>query len=100
LQAERFTDVKGPVIAMFSVPEAYTFDGDVKLTAPLTTQTFPAEKVELIANGKMLKITFDKALIDNNVPAGDAVPLTVSVNFMHEGVQKKVTSTTNVRVVK
>ena len=99
-QAERFTDVKGSVIAMFRVPADYTFDGAVKLTAPLTTQTFPAEKAEMISNGRMLKITFDKGLIDNNVPAGEAVPLTVSANFLHEGVQKKLTSTTNVRVVK
>ena len=99
-RAERFTDVKGPIIAMFRVPAGYTFDGDVKLTAPLTTQTFPAEEAEMIANGKKLKITFDKGLIDNNVPAGDAVPLTVSANFMHDGVQKKLTSTTNVRVLK
>jgi len=54
----------------------------------------------MIANGKKLKITFDKGLIDNNVPAGDAVPLTVSANFMHDGVQKKLTSTTNVLVLK
>jgi quinohemoprotein ethanol dehydrogenase len=99
-QAERFTDVKGPIIAMFRVPAGYALDGDVKLTAPLTTQTFPAEKAEVIANGKMLKITFDKGLIDNNMPAGDAVPLTVSVNFIHEGQQKQLTSTALVKVVK
>src|SRR5438477_561142 len=99
-RAERFTDVKGPIIAMFRVPAGYTFDGDVKLTVPLTTQTFPAEEAEMMAEGKKLKIIFDKGLIDNNVPAGDAVPLTVSANFMHDGVQKKLTSTTNVRVLK
>lgn len=95
-----FTSVKGPVIAMFEVPEGYTFDGDVRLTAPLTTQTFPAEKADVIDGGRTLKITFEKGLIDNNMPAGDEVPLTVSANFMHEGVQKKLTSTTNVRVLK
>jgi glucose dehydrogenase/plastocyanin len=100
LAAERFTDVKGPIIAMFKVPAGYTFDGNVELTTPLTAQTFAAEEVETIADGKKLKIIFDKGLIDNNVPAGDAVPLTVSANFMHGGVQKKLTSTTNVRVVK
>jgi quinohemoprotein ethanol dehydrogenase len=94
--------VQGPAIALFKVPAGYTFDGDVRLTAPLTTQTFPAEKVEMIRSvgGRRLKITFDKGLIDNNMPAGDAVPLTVSVNFLHQGVQKKVTSTTNVCVLK
>jgi len=100
LRAERFTDVKGPIIAMFRVPAGYTFDGDVKLTVPLTAQTFPAEEAEMMAEGKKLKIIFDKGLIDNNVPAGDAVPLTVSANFMHDGMQKKLTSTTNVRVLK
>jgi len=85
---------------MFRVPAGYTFDGDVKLTVPLTAQTFPAEEAEMMAEGKKLKIIFDKGLIDNNVPAGDAVPLTVSANFMHDGVQKKLTSTTNVRVLK
>ena len=45
-------------------------------------------------------ITFDKSLIDNNVPAGDAVPLTVSANFMDGGVQKKLVSTATVRVAK
>jgi len=101
-RAERFTGVQGPAIALFKVPAGYTFDGDARLTAPLTTQTFPAEKVEMIRSvgGRRLKITFDKGLIDNNMPAGDAVPLTVSVNFLHQGVQKKVTSTTNVCVLK
>jgi hypothetical protein len=100
LAAEKFTDVKGPIIAMFRVPAGYTFDGNVKLTVPLTAQTFDPQKAEMIANGRMLKLTFDKGLIDNNVPAGDAVPFAVSANFMHEGVQKKLASTANVRVTK
>jgi plastocyanin len=99
-RAERFSSVQGPAVAMFKIPAGYTFDGDAKLTAPLTTQKFAAQKVEKTADGKMLRITFDKALIDNNMPAGDAVPLTVSVNFIHQGVQKKLTSTANARVLK
>jgi quinohemoprotein ethanol dehydrogenase len=99
-RAERFSSVQGPAVAMFKIPAGYTFDGDAKLTAPLTTQKFAAQKVEKTADGKMLRITFDKALIDNNMPAGDAVPMTVSVNFIHQGVQKKLTSTANARVLK
>ena len=48
----------------------------------------------------MLIVTFDKALIDNNMPAGDAVPLVVTANFMHDGVQKQLSSTATVRVMK
>ena len=44
--------------------------------------------------------TFDKALIDNNMPVGDAVPLVLTANFMNAGVQKQLRSTANVRVVK
>jgi quinohemoprotein ethanol dehydrogenase len=100
LRAAKFTDVKGPIIAMFRVPAGYTFDGNVKLTVPLTAQTFDPANAEMIANGKMLKLTFDKGLIDNNVPVGDAVPFTISANFMHDGVQKKLQSTANVQVTK
>jgi hypothetical protein len=100
-QAEKFTDVKGPVIAMFDFPKGYTFDGNVQLTTPLTQQTFEPEKAETIANGKKLKITFSKGLLDNNIPVGDAVPLTVTANFLdNNGVQRKLSSTTNVQVVK
>jgi hypothetical protein len=92
--------VRGPVIAMLEIPDGYTFDGNVELTMPLTTRKIAAEKAEVIAGGRRLKITFEKGLIDHNIPAGDAVPLTVSANFMHEGLQKKLTSTTHVRVLK
>lgn len=95
-----FTSVKGPVIAMLEIPDGYTFDGNVQLTAPLTTRKFAAEKAQVINGGKTLSITFEKGLIDNNIPAGDMVPLTVSANFMHEGLQTKLTSTTHVRVLK
>ena len=88
------------IIAMFRVPAGYTFDGNVKLTVPLTAQTYEPEKAEMVADGKMLKLTFEKGLIDNNVPAGQAVPFAVSANFLHGGVQKKLASTANVRVTK
>jgi hypothetical protein len=45
-------------------------------------------------------LAFDRALLDNNLPPGDAVPLTLSANFMQGGVQKKLISTATVRVAK
>jgi quinohemoprotein ethanol dehydrogenase len=95
-----FTSVRGPVIAMFDLLAGYTLDGDVKLVTPLTSQTFPADKAEMIANGKKLKITFDKGSVDNNIPAGDAVPLTVTASFIHGGVQTKLSSTAAVQALK
>ena len=54
----------------------------------------------MTSDGRTLIVTFDKALIDNNLPEGDAVPLIVTANFMNAGVQKQLMSTANVRVVK
>ncbi len=99
----QFTSVQGLLTATFKLPAAgYTLDGlgSVKLQTPLTQQLFDAKTASVSGDGRTLVITFDKGLLDNNIPAGDAVPLTVSANFMHEGVQKKLTSTTNVRAVK
>ena len=97
-----FTSVHGLVTAMFKLPAGHTLDGkeSVQLRTPLTQQPFSPVTAAQTADGRTLIVTFDKGLIDNNVPAGDAVPLTVSANFMHGGVQKKLTSTANVRVVK
>lgn len=97
-----FTSVKGDVTARFELPAGYTLDGQesVELITPLTTQPFSAANAVTEDNGRTLIVTFDKALIDNNIPAGDAVPLTVQGNFMHDGLQKKLTSTTTVRVIK
>ena len=72
----------------------------MQLKTPLTTQLFPVTTASTTADGKTLIVTFDKGLIDNNMPAGDAVPLTVTANFINGGVQKKLTSTANVQVVK
>ena len=85
---------------MFKVPAGYTFDGNVQLTTPLTTQTFNPVQTSVMADGKTLMLTFDKSLLDNNLPAGDAVPLTVTANFLNAGVQKKLASTATVRVTK
>jgi quinohemoprotein ethanol dehydrogenase len=97
-----FTGVQGLATAMFKLPAGYTLDGNdsIKLSTPLTQQLLDATTASTTADGRTLVITFDRALIDNNIPAGDAVPLTVSANFMHAGVQKKLTSTAVVRAVK
>lgn len=95
-----FTSVQGLVTASFKLPAGYTLDGKVELTTPLTAQAFPATSAKATSDGRTLVVTFDKALVDNNIPQGDSVPLTVSANFIHQGVQKKLTSTASVRVVK
>jgi hypothetical protein len=43
---------------------------------------------------------FGKADLDNNLPEGDAVPLTLVANFQHNADQQQFTSTATVRVVK
>jgi len=95
-----FTGVQGLVTAMFRVPAGYTFDGNVQLKTPLSTTLFAAVTASMTSDGTTLIATFDKALIDNNMPAGTAVPLVVTANFMNGGVQKQLASTANVRVVK
>ncbi|MEF7616658.1 PQQ-binding-like beta-propeller repeat protein [Aquincola sp. MAHUQ-54] len=97
-----FTSVQGLVTATFKLPAGYVLDGmdSVKLKTPLTNELFTPVQAKATSDGKSLVLSFDKALIDSNIPVGDAVPLIVTANFMHEGVQKKLTSTANVRVVK
>jgi quinohemoprotein ethanol dehydrogenase len=95
-----FTSVNGHITARFAVPAGYTLDGNVILKTPLSTATFPAATAKMTGNGRTLIATWDKAVIDNNVPAGDAVPLVMNANFMHEGVQKQLTSTATARILK
>jgi glucose dehydrogenase/plastocyanin len=95
-----FTSVQGLVTAMFRVPAGYTLDGNIRLKTPLSTTQFTPVQTSVSADGRTLIVTFNKAQIDNNMPAGDAVPLTLSANFMNAGVQKQLVSTANVRVVK
>ena len=64
------------------------------LTAALMVANFAAQ------SGNLVKANFNKADIDNNVPAGTSVPLTFTANFINNGVQKKLTSTVNMQVVK
>jgi quinohemoprotein ethanol dehydrogenase len=96
-----FTSVNGHITAMFTVPEGHTFEeGSVKLRTPLTAQLFEAATAKVTGNGRTLIATWDKSLIDNNVPAGEAVPLVMTVNFMNAGVQKQLTSTATARILK
>jgi hypothetical protein len=85
---------------MFRVPTGYTLDGNVRLKAPLSDALFAPVTTNVTGDGSMLIVTFDKAELDNNMPAGDAVPLVVTANFMNAGVQKQLSSTATVRVMK
>ena len=95
-----FTGVTGEVTAHFEIPNGYTLDGEVTLKTPLTTTLFPAVSVHVTGSGKQLQARFNRADIDNNMPAGNSVPLTFTANFMNGGVQKQLTSTALVRVIK
>lgn len=95
-----FTGVKGFITAMLKIPAGYTLDGSVKLKTPLSPALFAAASAKVSDDGTMLIATFDKAEIDNNVPAGDAVPLVLTANFMDGGVQKQLRSTATVNVMK
>lgn len=90
----------GLVTAHFEVPRGYRFDGDVWIRTPLTSTLFPAVSKHVSADGRRLIVQFSKDDIDNNVPQGDQVPLTVIANFLHRGVQRQLTSTAYVKVVK
>jgi plastocyanin len=99
-----FTSVTGVLTARLSVPDGYTLDtgygAKVTIKAPLSNELFEATSVEVTGAGKFLVATFNIADLDNNMDAGNAVPLTVSGLFMNGGVQKRLTSTANVRVIK
>jgi quinohemoprotein ethanol dehydrogenase len=100
LRAEIFTQVDGMITAHFDVPEGYTPDGGITLKTPLSTTLFTPVSSNLGSNGSKLVAQFSKAEIDNNVPAGNAVPLVFSANFISGGVQKQLTSTATVKIVK
>jgi plastocyanin len=95
-----FTDVHGVVTALFRVPAGYKLDGDVKLRTPLSSTLFEAASTNAALNGRLLVAHFRKSDIDNNIPEGDAVPLVLMANFIHDGQQKQLASTALVRVVK
>jgi plastocyanin len=93
-----FTGVHGQVTARLDIPDGYVLDGDVVLLTPLSESPVPA--VSAKSSGNQLIAAFDKADIDNNVPEGDAVPLTLVANFLHNGVQTQLTSTATPRILK
>ena len=97
-----FTGVTGTVQAVMTVPAGWTLDKatPVKLTGPLTPQTFAAATASLPAGGTKLTVAFNKADIDNNLPVGDEVPVKITANFLDKGVQKKLEGTVKVKVVK
>jgi len=107
-----FTSVTGVVTAILTVPAGWTMGpgpvglgdptiGPVTISMPLTAKTFNPVTAAMSADGTSLIASFNKADIDNNVPVGDAVPLTVSANFLDaSGVQKKLQGTATVRVLK
>jgi plastocyanin len=103
-----FTGVNGTMQAMITVPAGWTLDkgpvgdpstGPVIMVTPLTTQTFNA--VSTAVDDGVLVAAFNRADIDNNVPSGDTVPLTVTANFLDSnGVQRKLQGTATVKVMK
>jgi glucose dehydrogenase len=93
-----FTGVNGVFAAVLDIPPGHKLDGDVVLRTPLSQTPVPAVKTFTI--GRKLIVLFQKADIDNNVPEGDAVPLTLVANFLHNGVQKQLSSTATARIVK
>jgi hypothetical protein len=97
-----FTGVKGTVQATMTVPAGWTLDAatPVTLTGPLTPQTFAATSASLAPGGTTLTVGFNKAEIDNNLPVGDEVAVTITANFFDQGVQKKLAGTAKVKVVK
>ncbi len=95
-----FTGVYGVVTAFFRVPEGYRFDGDVVLKTPLSETLIPAAHANAAGRGQVLIAQFRKSDIDNNIPQGDAVPVTLMANFTKDGEQQQLMSTVNVQVVK
>jgi glucose dehydrogenase/plastocyanin len=96
-----FTGVKGVITAHFSIPDGYRSEGEVTLRTPLSTTLFSPVSTNAGSNGKQLVAQFAKAVIDNNIPEGDAVPLVLTANFINSaGEQKQLTSTAYVKVVK
>ncbi|MCO8276145.1 PQQ-binding-like beta-propeller repeat protein [Actinoplanes sp. TRM 88003] len=93
-----FTGVDGVVLATLQLPAGYRLDGDVVLRTPLSSTPVKARSATVI--GRTLTVLIDRARLDNNVPEGAAVPLTLVGTFRHDGKQEQLTSTATVRVVK
>ena len=59
----------------------------------------PVEPVRVTSVKNQVLLVFDESDIDHNVPEGQTA-LTMTLNVLHDGVQKQLTSTATVRVVK
>lgn len=93
-----FTGVDGTVSAHFELPSGYTYDSGAVLVTPLSSSV--VEPTKVTANKNRVILQFDKAAIDNNVPAGEAT-LTVRVNVLDpSGAQRQLVSTATVAVTK
>jgi plastocyanin len=97
-----FTEVVGDISATLVVPDGFMLYSpeSIVLETPLTSQLFQAKTAVMSDDSSVLMVTFDKAEVDNNIPAGTSVPLKVTANFLHDGVQKKLSSTAVVTVTK
>jgi hypothetical protein len=95
-----YTGVTGTVEAVMTVPAGWVLDRSVpvRLTGPLTTQTFDAVSATL--SGTRLTAAFNTADLDNNLPAGDAVAVRITANLLAGDVQRKLEGTATVRIVK
>lgn len=93
-----FTGVHGMVTAFLDLPAGYRYDGDAVLKTPLGKSPVPVARATQAGHRLIVKIR--KADLDNNVPEGDAVPLTLVANFQHNGGQEQLTSTVSVEVTK
>jgi quinohemoprotein ethanol dehydrogenase len=92
-----FTGVDGKVSAHFELPAGYEYESGAVLQTPLSST--PVKATEVTANKNRVIVQFEKADLDNNVPEGE-IALTLVVNVLHEGVQKQLTSTTTVTIIK
>jgi len=93
-----FTGVHGKVTAQFELPSGYTYDSGAVLVTPLSSTPIPADKVT--ANKNRVIVQFEKADVDNNVPAGEAA-LTLRVNVLNSaGMQEQLSSSATVTVIK
>lgn len=95
-----FTGVDGLVTATFDIPAGHTLDrdGEVVLLTPLSES--PVEAAYSFQLFGTLYSFFDKGDLDNNVPEGDAVPLTLVATFLHDGVQTQLKSTATPEIIK
>lgn len=95
-----FTGVHGYVTATFDVPDGHVQDRDSDVGLKTSLSESPVEAAYSFQFGGKLFVFFRKADLDNNVPEGDAVPLTLVANFRRDGEQRQFTSTATVEVAK